>query len=275
MRRTGPWRWCALGLLALALLTACGDDKDARVAAAASLDAECSSVPEGAARVTLTASDGARLGAAVIGASSAPVGVVIAHGSSQTLCDWLDEAQRIANTDRARVLVVDRRGVGSSSSAHQDPPLWPQDLVAGARWLERHGTHRIVLMGSSFGAPIAVVAASPTGSRYAVFPNRPGAAPVAPPCAVILISPVTWVDGMGGEVSAPAIREFRSPLFVAYETGTREIREAARSLRNRVLAVGAPAVRMVAIAGIDHSIGLVEHHAEARALVDGGVRSCA
>jgi pimeloyl-ACP methyl ester carboxylesterase len=274
MPRASTWSCAAVALVGLALLTACGDAKDARVAATAPLTDECSSVPEGAARVTLTAPDGARLGAAVIGAPGARVGVVIEYGLSQTLCNWLDEAQRIAEADHARVIVVDRRGVASSSSARENPPLWPQDVVAGARWLTRHGTRRIVLMGSSFGSPITVVAASPTGSRYAVFPPRPRAATIAPPCAVILISPISYAEGMGGEVSAPAIREFRSLAFIAYETGNREIRQAATRLHARLLAIGAPAVHMRPIPGTDHSIGLVEKHEEARALIDEGVRSC-
>jgi pimeloyl-ACP methyl ester carboxylesterase len=210
----------------------------------------------------------------VIGAPAARVGVVIAYGSTQTLCDWLAEAERIAEVDGARVLVVDRRGVGSSSQVSPNPQGWTEDVVAGARWLERHGARRVALIGASFGGPIAVTTASPTGPRMAVFPPRPEASVIAPPCAAILVSPATDAEADGGSISALAIRDFRSPLFIVYEEGTRQFRDAAASLRDHLRSVGAPRVLLLAIPGTDHSSGLLEKHAAARAFVDRGVRSC-
>jgi len=97
---------------------------------------------------------------------------------------------------------------------------------------------------------------------------------IAPPCAAILISPATDAEADGGSISALAIREFRSPLFIVYEEGTRQFRDAAAALRDRLRSVGAPRVRLLAIPGTDHSIGLLEQHASARAFVDRAVRSC-
>jgi hypothetical protein len=98
---------------------------------------------------------------------------------------------------------------------------------------------------------------------------------IAPPCAAILVSPITDAEGDGGSIGALAVRDFRSPLFIVYEQGNSQIRDAAVRLRDRLRAVGAPSVRMRALAGTDHSLGLLEQHASARAFVDQGVRSCA
>ena len=125
------------------------------------------------------------------------------------------------------------------------------------------------------GAAIAFTASSPTGPRVAVFPSRTRAAVLDPPCAVVLVSPVTDAEADGGSVSALAVRDFRSPTFLVYERDNPQIRNAAVQLAGLLRRVGAPPVTQRPIPGTDHSIGLVENHADVRAFITRAVRTCA
>jgi pimeloyl-ACP methyl ester carboxylesterase len=260
-----------LGAL-LVSTTACGGGGSA--SPTTPLGDQCEDVPDGATRVAIRAADGAQLGGAAVGAPNAPLGVVVVYGASQTLCDWLDEADEIATKAHARVLIVDRRGRGSTSGPVK-PTAWAADVVRSGRWLQTHGARRVVVLGSSMGAAIAFAAASPTGPRVAVFPNRPRAEVLDPPCAVVLVSPVTGAEADGGSISALAVRDFRSPTFLVYERDNPQIRSGAVQLAALLRRVGAPPVTQRAIPGTDHSIGLVEKHADVRAFIARAVRTCA
>jgi acetyl esterase/lipase len=124
------------------------------------------------------------------------------------------------------------------------------------------------------GAAIAFAASSPTGPRLAVFPNQPGAAVLAPPCAVVLVSPVTDAEGDGGSISDLAVRDFRSPAFLVYERDNPQIADGAARLAQLLRRVGAPPVTRQAIPGSDHSIGLVQKHAAVRAFITRAVQTC-
>src|SRR4051794_8728596 len=60
------------------------------------LTTQCDSVPAGAERVTVTTADGFVMGAAAFGAAASRVGVVIAYGQGQTICDWLGIGSELA-----------------------------------------------------------------------------------------------------------------------------------------------------------------------------------
>ncbi len=75
---------------------------------------QCDQVPANASRITLTASDGRTLGAALVGPDDATVGVVLRQGASQRICEWLPWASQVASDTGARILLFDRRGRGSS-----------------------------------------------------------------------------------------------------------------------------------------------------------------
>ena len=260
-------------LLAALILALAGCGGSGPATPTTPLGDQCGDVPDGATRVAIRAADGATLGGAVVGAASAPVGVVVVYGASQTICDWLDEAAEIATTDHARVLIVDRRGSGSTEGPVK-PTAWAEDVVQSGRWLRTHGARRVAVLGSSMGAAIAFTASSPTGPRLAVFPNQPRAAVLEPPCAVVLVSPVTDAEDEGGSVSGLAVRDFRSPVFMVYERDNPQIRDGAARLAELLQRVGAPPVTRRAIPGTDHSIGLVEKHAEARTFITRAVRTC-
>jgi pimeloyl-ACP methyl ester carboxylesterase len=126
------------------------------------------------------------------------------------------------------VLVVDRRGVGSSAAGGTAAD-YPRDIVACAGWLHDHGQARLAVLGSSAGAPVALVAAAPTGFADAAPPPPSGAAAFpGVPCAVVLVSPARR--------SAPAVARSCWPTSGAsaprcvYEEGTATFADAAESL---------------------------------------------
>lgn len=87
------------------------------VAADAPLGDQCPDVPESATRLTLTGADGRDLGGASVGAPGATTAVVLRHGASQTLCDWLGWADGVAADTGARVLVASSMGTQSTWTA--------------------------------------------------------------------------------------------------------------------------------------------------------------
>lgn len=106
----------------------------------------------------LHTSDGVRITAAETGRG--PRGVVFAHESDGTLCNWVRYAGELARRG-VRVLVVDHRGHGSSADAPPDRALnWDLDIAAAVRSLRRDGVSRVALAGASAGGTAALVAAS-------------------------------------------------------------------------------------------------------------------
>ena len=238
-------------LVVVLVLAGCGGGGAGRaVAPDAALSDECGSVPDGVRRVTVTGADGETLGAALVGDRQATHAVVVAHGGSQTLCDWLGIATSLAARADAVVLVPDRRGVGSSSHAQTDAADAPDDLVRAAATLDRT---RVTYLGSSAGAPVALAAALRADDV----------------CTVVLVSPASVPD-----VPADRLAAFGAPLFTVVEGGTERFLGAARALAR--LAPGAAAAgRQVEVAGTtDHSSGLVENHPEALDLLVDAVTAC-
>ncbi|WP_131735413.1 alpha/beta hydrolase [Actinomadura roseirufa] len=255
-------------------MSACSDKEHRSVAADAKLEAQCESIPSDARRLTLKAEDGFSLGAAIIGQEGMSVGVVISYGASQTLCDWLGEGRRLAAATGSRVLIVDQRGAGASPGK-EDIRKLPGDVVTAGKWLKSHGAHRLVFIGSSMGAPIALSASTPTGPREAVSP-REQSAPVMgrDVCAAVAISPASSIETKAGQVSALAASSFPASLWIAYEKGNRNVSSNAVTLAKRLKDAGSPNVRTLAVDGNDHSIGLVKGHSSVRRFTDEAVRSC-
>lgn len=233
------------------VLAACSGGGGGRaVAADARLGDECSAVPEGARRVTFAGADGERLGAALVGSPTAARAVVVAHGGSQTLCDWLGIAASLASRADAVVLVPDRRGVGSSSHAQTDAADAPDDLLRAAATLDRR---RVTYLGSSAGGPIALAAALRADDV----------------CTVALVSTASVPD-----VPAARLAAFDAPLFTVVEAGTERFLSTSRELA-RLAPTAAGAGRQVEVAGTtDHSSGLVENHPEALDLLVAAVTAC-
>ncbi|WP_192810197.1 alpha/beta hydrolase [Actinomadura rudentiformis] len=272
------WRGCSVlvGLMTSLLLTGClGGEEGKRVTSDAPLNEQCGSVPGEAKRVALQAADRARLGAAVVGSQQAQVGVVLAYGASQTLCDWLEQAQLLASATQSRVLIIDRRGVGSSQGAGNLSKL-PSDLVTGAQWLRANGAKKIVLMGSSMGSAAALVAADKAGPRTAVHPQNPQSPGLQPPaCAVVAISPVSAIeDDHGNRVDVSKVSSVPGAAWLVFEEGNADVRAATERVATQLRQAKAPNVKLKTVKGSDHSIALVSKHADARDFVEAAVRSC-
>lgn len=95
--------------------------------------------------------DGTRLGGVLIGRG--PAGVVLAHQSDQTLCDWLSFARQLA-----------AKGFHAFPVDLPFRPLqnagWDRDLEAAAEYLRRAGAVSLVLVGASMGGAASMVAAT-------------------------------------------------------------------------------------------------------------------
>jgi pimeloyl-ACP methyl ester carboxylesterase len=238
------------------------------------LTEQCDSVPSGATRATVTAADGFRMGAAALGPATSRVGVVIAYGQGQVICDWLSIADHLATATGARVLILERRGKGSSPGK-RNYLLGPGDVASGANYLRSQGAQRIVLIGASLGTLFAFIAASTTGPRDAVNPSDTSSATVdQPPCGVALVSPLVSVGANGGELRNLDVRSLKSKVWITYETGNATISADAGLVRARAAALGASVEQYVGIDTKDHGRRLVSEHAEAQAVLDSAVRSC-
>lgn len=261
----------AAPLVAAALVSCGGGQGSGRVSASASVHDQCGR-DEGASRLRIVAADGADLGAASLGPSSAPTTVLVSYGQSQTLCDWLPIAARVAKDTGARVVVVDRRGVGSSGG-DDDARHWTSDLAAAARAVR--GQSRLVAVGASLGSIVTFIAASASGPAGAVTPAASDTARISPgACAAVLVSPLADLEVGGATISSLAVTSFTRPLWLVYEAANPTISGDAAAIARRVRGEGRARVHTRAVATADHGLDLLEHHPDALALVEGAVRSC-
>jgi pimeloyl-ACP methyl ester carboxylesterase len=123
-------------------------------------------VPNAWRTLQLRSRDGVRLAAAQTGHGQ--TGVVFAHESDGTLCNWVPYAASLARRG-VQVLVLDGRGHGSSADAPAPrSAAWDLDVEAAAVALRRSGVTRIALVGASAGGTAALVAAVRVPSITAV-----------------------------------------------------------------------------------------------------------
>jgi len=159
---------------------------------------------------------------AAVDLGSGPMGVVLAHQSDASMCQWLPYATVLASKGY-RVVAFDFVGYGSSSIPQQKTYL--EDIRTVVSYLRDRGTPKVVVMGASMGATMSIVAA----------------AAIAPPVdGVIALSPPLVFDGVNAEKAAPSLRT--PALYVAgdsdgdYEVYARQINDATPAdLRNLVV----------------------------------------
>lgn len=192
----------AASLLAIA---ACAEENTAPQAPVASTEssspvptldqpgAQCPDTAEAGEAVRLTNSAGHSLAAVELG--NGHLGVVLAHQSEGSLCEWLPFGRYLAERGY-RVLTFDFAGYGSSTPTRQK--TYVEDLRTAVEYLRERGVTHVAIMGASMGATMSVVAA----------------AAIDPPVdAVIAISPPLDFDGVNAEVAAASLG---SPaLFIA------------------------------------------------------------
>ena len=109
--------------------------------------------------VVLHSESGADIGAVVLG--DGPVGVVLAHESLGSLCEWLPFGRRLASLGY-RVLALDLNGFGSSLPSPGSPsrPGHDLDVIAATERLRELGASQVVLIGANLGGIAALVAAT-------------------------------------------------------------------------------------------------------------------
>ena len=132
---------------------------DAAPTATSSSDAQGPAVPR--TPVHFDALDGVRIEGSTFG--SGRVGVVLGHGSPGNQTEWWPFAETLAERGYM-ALAIDFRsfcpgGRAGCSGDGTTADAW-QDMLGGARYLERQGVKQVVLMGSSMGGTASVVAAS-------------------------------------------------------------------------------------------------------------------
>ncbi|MDX1579119.1 MAG: alpha/beta hydrolase [Gemmatimonadota bacterium] len=109
--------------------------------------------------ITLKAKDGRTLKADSRG--SGDKCVVLIHGKERTSADFEWLTGRLADNG-FRVVALDLRGHGASGGSLEDA-TWdamPHDVHAATKYLARQGAEEIILIGSEFGASLALYAAA-------------------------------------------------------------------------------------------------------------------
>jgi pimeloyl-ACP methyl ester carboxylesterase len=218
-------------LLTVMLLGACGgSDAADRGSGAPSASVASSSSGEellygcidpGTAKPLTIPSAGAKLDAAVFGAG--PVGLVLAHESDGSLCNWASLAPEFAD-EGYRVLIFD----------FGEPATVAQDMKAAAKKMRELGAKTIVLGGASLGGTVALM----TAARE---PNIAGAFSLSAPAVY------------GNAEGLPAVRRFRAPvLFVAAEEDGNFAEDARRLYR----ASQSPRRRLLIVPGSEHGTAL-------------------
>jgi pimeloyl-ACP methyl ester carboxylesterase len=258
----------------LALGTSCGGDGPRAFPPDTPLQQQCPSSAAGAKRVVVTAADGFRMGAALTGPTTSHAGVVISYGQGQIICDWLDIAAGLTRDTGAQVLVLERRGRGSSPGK-RNLLLGPSDVAAAANYLYSHGVQRLVVIGSSLGTLFAFIGSSPSGPQDAVRPADTSPAMSSPPCGVVLVSPLLDWRADGGELRNLDVRTLRSRLWLVYEKGNGTIAADAARMASHASEIGVQPQQVVGVDTKDHGRRLVSEHAEARSVLDSAVRACA
>jgi pimeloyl-ACP methyl ester carboxylesterase len=193
----------------------------------------CLMAAEQRAVVRFPSDSGADLGGVILGTGS--TGVVLAHETNSSLCEWLPYGRRLAAVNR--VLAIDLNGLGSSPPSPPSPgrPGWDRDVAAGALLLRARGATRVVLVGANIGAIASLVAATE----------------VQPPVAgVVVLSAQVEMSGLDGRAAAAIVA-----VPVLYVTSTAD--EYRTDMRSLVAATRAPS-RLVEVDVIGHGVDLVD-----------------
>jgi pimeloyl-ACP methyl ester carboxylesterase len=218
-------------LLAVTLLAACGGGDTAdrgteppptNVATTSGEDGLLyGCIEPGTAKPLTIESAGLKLDAAVFGAG--PMGLVLAHESDGSLCNWASLAPEFA-TEGYRVLIFD----------FGEPATVAQDMKAAATKIRELGAKRIVLGGASLGGTVALMTAAREPNIVAAFS---------------LSAPAVYGNAEG----LPAVRRFRAPvLFVAAEEDANFAEDARRLYR----ASQSPRRQLLIVPGSEHGTAL-------------------
>ena len=193
--------------------------------------------------VSFRAADGVRLAGHVFGRGR--VGVVLAHQSNGTTCQWSTYGRRLARLGYMP-LALDFRGHGGSATASFAASLrLGGDLAAAVRYLRVHGARKVYLVGASMGGSAVVV----------------GGANIRPPVdGVVAVSAAEYM------LDAPeAAARLRVPVL--YVAGSRDPGAAAQS-RHLFRATRGRAKALVVYDDWRHGVDLVDGNAAARKRIE-------
>jgi pimeloyl-ACP methyl ester carboxylesterase len=218
-------------LLAVMLLGACGgsDAADHGFGTPSTSVASSSSgeellygcIDRGTAKPLTIESAGQKLDAAAFGAGR--LGIVLAHESDGSLCNWASVAPELAD-EGYRVLVFD----------FGEPATVVQDMKAATKKIRELGARRIVLGGASLGGTVALMTAAREPNIAAAFS---------------LSAPAVYGNAEG----LPAVRRFRAPvLFVAAAEDDNFAEDAKRLYR----ASQSPRRELLIVPGSEHGTAL-------------------
>jgi dienelactone hydrolase len=205
------------------------------------IGAECRAESTQGWGVRLTNAAGSSIAAVELG--EGPLGVVLAHQSDASLCQWLPYAQVLA-AKGYRVLAFDFAGYGSSTVPKQK--TYVEDLRTAVTYLRGQGATKVVIIGASMGATMSVVAA----------------AAIAPPVdGIIALSPPLSFDGVNAEKAAPSLKT--SALFIASEMDG-DYPSYAKSIES---ATPVEFRELVIVTGAQHGVALVDAEVQSAVVV--------
>jgi dienelactone hydrolase len=171
----------------------------ARLARPLPLRDSCLSAADRGSALRFFAVDDTPLAGIMVG--TGPTGIVLAHGSASTLCEWLPYARELAASGY-RVLAYDASGL---LHVHLD-------AEAAVEALRRAGALRVAVMGSSLGALAVDMAA-------ASLPEQPN--------AVVSLSAPSSVGPLRGLDAVPRLR---APVLFMAAQDDQPFSDDARSL---------------------------------------------
>jgi dienelactone hydrolase len=121
--------------------------------------ATCLTARERLAVTRFPSDNGASIAGVMLG--SGPVGVVLAHGNTTDLCDWMPWARVLAGQGYT-ALSIDLNGYGASQRSAGVPvdPRYDADLSGAVKLLRGRGVEVVFLMGEVVGGTASVKAAT-------------------------------------------------------------------------------------------------------------------
>jgi pimeloyl-ACP methyl ester carboxylesterase len=193
--------------------------------------------------ITFRAPDRTKLAGHLFG--SGTTGVVLAHQSDGTMCQWVPYAQRLAKLGY-RVLVFDFRNAGDSQPRGYPANIrYGGDVAGAAAELRRRGVKKVFLVGASLGGSAVLQAAANVRPQVAGVVSVSGAA-----------------DLSNAIASVPGLR-----VRVLYLAGSGDV-DFAHDARRLYAATREQRKKIVVLDDFRHGTALVGGNAQARRLIE-------
>jgi pimeloyl-ACP methyl ester carboxylesterase len=187
--------------------------------------------------VSFRAGDGTRLVGHRYGHGT--TGVVLAHQSDGTLCQWVPYAKRLAGLGYL-VVVFDFRGSGDSQyRSYPANRRWGGDVAAAVKVARSAGATKVGLVGASLGGSAVISAAANVRPRVAGVVSVSGSADLADALAAAkrLRVPSLFLAAKGDRDFAPDVARFTAAttapkqgvVLPGYQHGVQLVAASART----------------------------------------------